>query len=182
MCCRVGRSLIQFHCLSRASEINQKKKLGFAFGLISPLTRLLVFQSLAHRVAQLDAMAGAKPSRLNFFFWKEEILLLTLVEGYDNSAGDRERARERAARKTPFSFHTHCAPWLISSSINFIEFSFFFRNISRLDAYHFILIPAQHAMNGVKFFGRDIIVHSDSRSSSSFGFISFRQCLCLVCS
>lgn len=24
--CRVGRSLIQFHCLSRASEINQKKK------------------------------------------------------------------------------------------------------------------------------------------------------------
>lgn len=54
VCARVGRSLIQFHCLSRASEINQKKML-VRFRLRSRIAphslRLRLPHSIASRIA-----------------------------------------------------------------------------------------------------------------------------------
>lgn len=64
VCARVGRSLIQFHCLSRASEINQKKKcwFAFAFGLGSPLT-LCAFVCLIQSLRASRRTVGRMKSR-----------------------------------------------------------------------------------------------------------------------
>lgn len=192
VCARVGRSLIQFHCLSRASEINQKKKkcwFAFAFGLGSPLTLcafVCLIQSLRasrRTVGRMKSRGKANDdewSRLDGSSERARNPLWPLSRDMITQRGGQRNLEKLPSRRRAALLCVN----LVVDKFHWI-FGIFLLCLSRSlpsapsRCLSLILIPAQHAIWALALAQTRKNWKTFKRVySSSFGFISFHQSLC----